>query len=107
MKLLAEAASISSVSSEKSQIVLRYPPLPEGVNNRSFPNLGHGLRTGKNAIWIPASTPDWRERLIGFCSCWWRTRPCRWYLRRPRKGFAGRDMSAFFVRDQEGKASAQ
>ena len=43
VKLRAEQAGLASVSMEGDQIVLRYPPLPEGVN-RSLPNPGVGVR---------------------------------------------------------------
>ncbi|RPJ39150.1 MAG: transcription-repair coupling factor, partial [Chloroflexi bacterium] len=71
IKLRAEQAGLASVSREGEQIVLRYPTLPEGVN-RSLPNPGVGVRSGKNAFWMPANgiaEPDggdqnWRERLL-------------------------------------------
>jgi transcription-repair coupling factor (superfamily II helicase) len=66
VKLLAEKARLSSVSVESGQIVLRYPPLPEGVTQRSLPNLGPGARTGKNGYWLPLDpdTPAWRDDLL-------------------------------------------
>ena len=65
VKLRAEAAGLSSVSLENDQIILRYPPLPEGMT-RQMANLGPGTRSGKNAYWLPASAngKDWRERLL-------------------------------------------
>jgi transcription-repair coupling factor (superfamily II helicase) len=65
VKILAEKAGLASVSSENGQIVLRYPPLPEGSPGRSFPDLGPDLRTGKNAVWLTNPGQDgWRERLL-------------------------------------------
>ncbi len=66
VKLRAETAGMASVSLESDQLVLRYPPLPEGAA-RSLPNVGPGVRSGKNAYWIPVSTDgnqNWRERLL-------------------------------------------
>lgn len=65
VKLRAEQAGLSSVAMEGEQIVLRYPPLPEGMS-RQLVNLGSGVRAGKNAYWMPANVngKDWRERLL-------------------------------------------
>ena len=65
IKLLAEQAGIASVSGEGGQIILRYPPLPEGETTRTWPELGDEIRTGKNAIWIPFNEDDsWKDRLL-------------------------------------------
>jgi transcription-repair coupling factor (superfamily II helicase) len=64
IKILAEKASVTSVSSENGQIVLRFPPLPEGVSHRDFPQLGQKIRTGKNALWMPISVPDWQKEVL-------------------------------------------
>ncbi len=65
VKLLAEKAGLLSVSGEGGQIILRYPPLPEGETARSLPELGEDIRTGKNAIWLPISeTNSWHEKLL-------------------------------------------
>jgi transcription-repair coupling factor (superfamily II helicase) len=64
VKILAEAASLSAVSSENGQIVLRYPPLPESKSSRSFPYFGPDVRTGKNSLWLRATEPNWHERLL-------------------------------------------
>jgi transcription-repair coupling factor (superfamily II helicase) len=65
VKLLAEQAGLSGVSAEGGQIVLRYPPLPEGETSRSFPEFNGNIRTGKNAIWIPFSeTNGWQVILV-------------------------------------------
>lgn len=66
VKLRAEAAGLASVSLEGDQIVLRYPPLPEGMN-RVLPNPGPGVRAGKNAFWMPVdlSNPeDWHSCVL-------------------------------------------
>jgi transcription-repair coupling factor (superfamily II helicase) len=66
LKLLAEKAGLASVSAEGGQIVIRYPPLPEGVQTRDLSGLpdlsGLGVRKGKNALWMPV-VEDWYERL--------------------------------------------
>ena len=65
IKLLAEKAGLTAVSGENGQIILRYPPLPEGESTRSLPELGDDIRTGKNAIWIPiAQSNGWMEKLL-------------------------------------------
>jgi transcription-repair coupling factor (superfamily II helicase) len=65
VKLLAEKAGLVSVSGEGGQIILRYPPLPEGETTRSLPELGEDIRTGKNAIWLPITeTNGWQDKLL-------------------------------------------
>jgi transcription-repair coupling factor (superfamily II helicase) len=66
VKLLAERAGLASVILESEQIVLRYPPLAEGVSSRNLPTIDLHTRTGKNAYWMPWNIPgeDWQERLI-------------------------------------------
>jgi len=81
VKLRAETAGLASVMMEGEQIVLRYPPLPEGVTSRNLPSIdlevGIGVvRTGKNAYWMPLgskngngeSSPAWREKLLDVLS---------------------------------------
>jgi len=78
LKLRAEDAGLVSVAMEGDQIVLRYPPLPEGMT-RKMPNPGPGVRAGKNAYWMPVNgngaranggerseegRPAWRKRLL-------------------------------------------
>jgi transcription-repair coupling factor (superfamily II helicase) len=65
IKLLAEKGGLAGVSAEVGQIILRYPPLPDGQNARAFPEFEGNIRTGKNAIWIPFSeTNGWQEILV-------------------------------------------
>ena len=65
VKLRAETAGLISVAMEGDQIVLRYPPLPEGMT-RPMANLGPGVRAGKNAYWMPGNSngANWRERVL-------------------------------------------
>lgn len=65
IKLLAEQANLAGVAVEGDQLVLRYPPLPEGLSSRNLPALA-GVRTGKNAYWMPmpALEEEWKQRLV-------------------------------------------
>lgn len=65
VKLRAEAAGLASVSLEGEQIVLRYPPLPEGAS-RKLPFISSSVRAGRNAYWMAASTSNhaWRDQLL-------------------------------------------
>ncbi len=65
VKIRAERAGLASVSMERGQIVLRYPPPPDGAPSRRLPDLGHDMCGGKNAYWCTfARDADWRERLL-------------------------------------------
>jgi len=71
LKLLAEKAGLASIASDGEQIVLRYPPLPEGVTWRELPGapdlLSLGVRKGKNALWMPIGA-DWPQKLAALLS---------------------------------------
>lgn len=67
VKLLAGLIGLASVGFEGNQLVLRYPPLPQGIESRPLPNLGHHVITGKNAYRIQVSDPfdeTWKTMLI-------------------------------------------
>jgi transcription-repair coupling factor (superfamily II helicase) len=65
VKLLAEKGGLASVSVENGQLVLRFPPLPEGMNARPLPDLGPEVRRGKNAFWLHYSDQlDWPDQLL-------------------------------------------
>jgi transcription-repair coupling factor (superfamily II helicase) len=66
VKLKAEAAGLSSITIEGDQLVLRFPPLPEGMPARNLPSIGLQTRAGKNAYWIPFDdgSQEWRPRLL-------------------------------------------
>ena len=65
VKLLSEKAGLLSVSGEGGQIILRFPPLPEGESTRALPELGDDIRIGKNALWIPVTeTNGWQDKLL-------------------------------------------
>ena len=65
VKLLAEQVGLASISCEGGQIVLRYPPLPEGESTRPLPEFGDDIRTGKNAFWMPFNeNTNWQEKIL-------------------------------------------
>lgn len=67
VKLIAALAGLSSVGFEGRQIVLRYPALPEGIDNRDLPQIGYPGIAGKNAYRIYFTDPEkepWQEILI-------------------------------------------
>jgi transcription-repair coupling factor (superfamily II helicase) len=66
IKLQAGRAGLVSVSAEGDQIVLRFPPLPNGVSARELPPIGLQTRSGRNAYWMKFSTDDdtWRSKLL-------------------------------------------
>ncbi len=65
VKLRAQHCGMASVAFEGEQIVMRFPPLPEGMTDRSLPNLGRELRSGRNAYWMQSGgKEEWRERLL-------------------------------------------
>jgi transcription-repair coupling factor (superfamily II helicase) len=63
-KLKAEMSGLAAIAIEGKQIVLRYPPLPEGIKARSLIDLGASVRRGRNAYWMPINgSIPWRIRL--------------------------------------------
>jgi transcription-repair coupling factor (superfamily II helicase) len=65
VKLRAEKAGLVSIGMESAQIVLRYPASPEGTTPKRLPDLGPGIRGGKNAYWcLFGKDADWEERLL-------------------------------------------
>jgi transcription-repair coupling factor (superfamily II helicase) len=65
VKLYTEQAGLVSVGVESGQIVLRYPVSPEGTEAKRLPDLGPGIRGGKNAYWcLFGKDGDWQERLL-------------------------------------------
>ncbi|MBN1372156.1 MAG: transcription-repair coupling factor [Anaerolineaceae bacterium] len=62
VKLRAQKVGLASVAMEGEQVVLRFPPLPEGMTERNLPAVT-GVRTGRNAYWM-AGGADWQERLM-------------------------------------------
>jgi transcription-repair coupling factor (superfamily II helicase) len=66
VKIKAEAAGLATIGIEADQLVLRYPPLPDGQSSRNLSNLGVMARAGKNAYWLPytAQIDTWQQRLL-------------------------------------------
>ncbi|HPX96215.1 MAG TPA: transcription-repair coupling factor [Brevefilum fermentans] len=67
IKVLAAKAGLAAVSFEGRQILLRYPPLPSGIENRNLPELGYPVSSGKNAYRIHFHDPEnepWQELLV-------------------------------------------
>jgi transcription-repair coupling factor (superfamily II helicase) len=65
VKMRAEKAGLVSVGMESGQIVLRYPAPAEGVEAKRLPDLGLGMRGGKNAYWCTfGKDADWQEELL-------------------------------------------
>jgi len=67
VKLLAGELGLASVGFEGNQLVLRYPPLPQGIEFRPLPDLGSHVITGKNAYRVPVSDLQgeaWKPLLI-------------------------------------------
>jgi transcription-repair coupling factor (superfamily II helicase) len=65
VKMRAEKAGLVSIGMESGQIVLRYPPAAEGAEPRRLPDMGPGVRGGKNAYWCMfGKDPDWQGRLL-------------------------------------------
>ncbi len=63
VKLRAEAASLSAVSWESGQVILRYSNSSEDKDGQRLPDLGPGIRGGKNAYWCSFGD-DWQEKLL-------------------------------------------
>ncbi len=67
VKLMAALAGLASVGFEGRQLVLHYPPLPEGIALRNLPELGKGIIAGKNAYRIYFTNPEeepWQQMLV-------------------------------------------
>ncbi len=67
VKLRAQEAGLAAVAFEGDQLVLRFPPLPEGVTERNLPTFSKDVRAGRNAYWMPGGgngNTDWRQRLL-------------------------------------------
>ena len=73
VKLRAERAGLVSIGMESGQIVLRYPVPAESAEpnvgssqpNSHLPDLGPGIRGGKNAYWCTfGKDANWQDRLL-------------------------------------------
>jgi transcription-repair coupling factor (superfamily II helicase) len=65
VKLLAEKASLVSITVENGQIVMRYPTLSDGTPTREIPFVSAHVRVGKNALWMPFNRDiDWQQQVL-------------------------------------------
>lgn len=65
IKLKAERIGLAAINMEGDHLVLRYPPLPEGVKDRGLPEIGSKMRRGKNAYWLQLNQKDeWKNALL-------------------------------------------
>lgn len=65
VRVLAEQAGVVSISVENHQLALRYPSRRAAEPPRRYPELGVGVRTSKNTVWLTAvDEAKWRERLV-------------------------------------------
>ncbi|MDY0126013.1 MAG: helicase-related protein, partial [Anaerolineaceae bacterium] len=68
VKLAAEEIVLESVTIVSQQLLLTYPPLPQGVKERGLPEVDDPLvRAGKNSYWINIKEikgDAWREILL-------------------------------------------
>ncbi|HJR81684.1 MAG TPA: transcription-repair coupling factor [Anaerolineales bacterium] len=65
VKLRAERVGLSAVSWESGQVVLRYPSSGEDKDGQRLPDLGPGIRGGRNAYWCSfGKDENWKEMLL-------------------------------------------
>jgi transcription-repair coupling factor (superfamily II helicase) len=65
VKLRAEEAGLSAINWENGQVVLKYPASGDDKEPKRLPDLGPGIRGGRNAYWASLGREDdWQERLL-------------------------------------------
>ena len=67
VKLAAEEIGLESVTQVNQQLLLTFPPLPQGIKDRGLPEIDPLARAGKNAYWINLADlkgKTWREALL-------------------------------------------
>jgi hypothetical protein len=65
VRVLAEQAGVVSISMENKQLALRFPAKRPEEPPRRFPNLGAGVRTSKNTVWLAdMDAPTWRDKVL-------------------------------------------
>ncbi len=65
IRVLAEQAGVISISVENRQLALRLPTRKPHEGPRHFPDLGVGVRTSKNTVWLTNSESNqWQEKLV-------------------------------------------
>ena len=63
VKLRAEKAGLSAINWENGQFVLRYPVSGDDRDGARLPDLGPGIRGGKNAYWCSFGE-NWQSKLL-------------------------------------------
>lgn len=65
VRVLAEQAGVIAINVENRQLALRYPLRRPEDPPRRYPNLGAGVRTSKNTVWLTEmDEATWRGRLV-------------------------------------------
>ena len=67
VKLAGEEVGIESVAMINQQILLNFPPLPQGVKERGLPEIDPLARAGRNAYWINLKNlqgETWQQALL-------------------------------------------
>jgi len=67
LKIKAEKIGLTGIIKEGDNIVLKFPPLPEGFESRNLPSIGGNVRIGKNAYWLTGldfDSDSWKTSLI-------------------------------------------
>ncbi len=67
IKILAAKVGLETISIVNNQLILSYPPLPQGIKQRKLMEVDPLARTGKNAYWIALAGLEqnqWREILV-------------------------------------------
>jgi len=64
-RVLAERAGVVSISVENKQLALRLPTRKPHEEPRYYPDLGTGVRTSKNTVWMTGLDGNhWQEHLL-------------------------------------------
>ncbi|MEA4812558.1 MAG: transcription-repair coupling factor [Anaerolineaceae bacterium] len=69
VKILGEEAGLENIGFINTQLVLNYPPLPNGVRERHLAEIDAFSRAGKNSYWLSADKlekEDWQSYLLRF-----------------------------------------
>lgn len=65
VRVLAERAGVVSINIENKQLAIRFPQPANGKAPRRYPDLGMGVRTSKNTVWLSGiNESDWRKQLL-------------------------------------------
>jgi transcription-repair coupling factor (superfamily II helicase) len=64
VRVLAERTGVVSINVENKQLALRFPARRPHEKPRNFPNLGFGIRTSKNTVWMGNLDGDWKGQLL-------------------------------------------